>query len=176
MSFLQRVRYSIVVSDDAEPEAEPLQSVEEIRADNDSINEKERLIGLLIAPVAAVIGLIVGGSSISNAKLHHQSYSIYSELTYMLLAMSVLILVTALLRKRLYLGIATTLFGLGIFNLRYPGFGAPFVLIGAWYLVRAYRMQQNLRRAGGGRSVPARGGTLAKGARPRPNKRYTPPV
>ena len=92
--------------------------------------------------------------------------------------MSVLILVSSLLRKRLFQGITMALFGLAVFNLRFWGFGVPFLLAGAWYLVRAYRLQQALKRAqGDAPSPPPRNGSRpANGARPRPNKRYTPPT
>jgi hypothetical protein len=177
MSFLQRLRYSMVKPDDSEPAPENTQSAEEIEADIARIDDRERGIGLLVAPLAAVIGLVVSGASVSYAKNHGDvGLSTYKELTFVLLGMSVLILVMALLRKRLFLGLAIALFGLGIFNLRYWGFGFPFIMVGAWYLVRAYRTQQNLRRAGGGRSVPPRGGTALRGSRPRQNKRYTPPA
>ena len=81
------------------------------------------------------------------AKNHHQSTTVYDELTYVILAMSVLILVSSLLRKRLFQGITLALYGLAVFNLRFWGFGIPFLLAGAWYLVRAYRLQQALKRA-----------------------------
>jgi len=96
------------------------------------------------------------------------------------LGMAVLILVMAWLRKRLFLGILLAMFGLGIFNLRFWGFGIPFLFAGAWLLVRAYRLQKKLRLAGGGSAstygppnsrLPSTGGVL-----PRPNKRYTPPT
>ena len=61
--------------------------------------------------------------------------------------MAVLILVSSLLRKRLFQGITLALYGLAVFNLRFWGFGVPFLLAGAWYLVRAYRLQQALKRA-----------------------------
>ena len=80
--------------------------------------------------------------------------TVYDELTYVILGMSVLILVSSLLRKRLFQGITLALFGLAIFNLRFWGFGVPFLLAGAWYLVRAYRLQQALKRAEG--EAPAR--------------------
>ena len=51
------------------------------------------------------------------------------------------------MRKRLFHGIAMALFGLAVFNLHYWGFGVPFFLVGAWYLVRAYRLEQALKRA-----------------------------
>jgi hypothetical protein len=179
MGFFQRIRYSIVVPDGTDDQDEKSQlSAEEIEDEIDTITEKERAVGLLVAPVAAIVALIISAASISYAKDHNQSYSIYTELTYVLLGMSVLILVTALLRKRLYLGITTALYGLGIFNLHYWGFGVPFIMVGAWYLVRAYRMQQNLRRVTGGRQVPPRPGAAPRpvGPRPRRNKRYTPPT
>jgi hypothetical protein len=44
-------------------------------------------------------------------------------------------------------------------------------MVGAWYLVRAYRFQQELKKAEVG---TPRAGT--NGARPRSNKRYTPPT
>ena len=45
------------------------------------------------------------------------------------------------------MGIALCLYGLAVFNLHYWGFGVPFLMAGAWYLVRAYRLQQELKRA-----------------------------
>ena len=66
--------------------------------------------------------------------------------------MAVLILVTSLLRKRLFQGITLAIYGLGVVNLHYWGFGIPFLMAGAWYLVRSYRLQQALKRAGGGGS------------------------
>jgi len=93
-------------------------------------------------------------------------------------------LATAWFRKRMPLGIVMALFGLGIFNLHYWGFGVPFLLAGAWYLTRAWRLQSKLKLAGGGsrRSYgpPNSGGSpnrlpSAGGVLPRPNKRYTPP-
>ena len=52
-------------------------------------------------------------------------------------------------RKRLYLGMVIALYGLAVFNLHYWGFGIPFVMAGAWLLVRAYRLQRDLRVATG---------------------------
>ena len=82
----------------------------------------------------------------------------------------------ALLRKRLFLGIGLALFGLAVFNLHYWGFGVPFLLAGAWYLVRAYRLNQELKRLEGSGSPSRSAARPAMGARPRPNKRYTPPA
>jgi hypothetical protein len=55
------------------------------------------------------------------------------------------------------------LYGLSIFNLHFWGFGIPFILAGAWLLVRAYRFQQKLKEAN--TSTTAR----------LESKRYTPP-
>lgn len=163
----------------AAPAARP---VEELEATVRSADDKERLIGLIAAPIAAAIGILVITALVANdppaykdghANKLHVSVSLYHELTLVLLALSVLILLTSLLRKRLFIGITLALFGLAIFNLHYWGFGIPFVLAGAWYLVRAYRVQRELKEATG--DVPARGSSAFSG-RPRQNKRYTPPA
>ena len=69
------------------------------------------------------------------------------------------------------------MFGLAIFNLHYWGFGVPFLLVGAWYLVRAYRLQRDLKEAmadpSGGRAGQA-GERVSVPARA--SKRYTPPT
>jgi hypothetical protein len=91
-----------------------------------------------------------------------------------LLGLAVLILVSSMMRKRLFQGITLALYGLAVFNLRYWGFGIPFVLAGAWYLVRAYRLQQELKRAEAGSPGASRAKGVSSGPRPRANKRYTP--
>jgi hypothetical protein len=148
--------------------------------------DKERLLGLIAAPLAAAIGILVISSLIVNdppAKLKdgqintlHVSLSLYHDLGGVILALSVLMLVTAMWRKRVYLGIVTALYGLAIFNLHYWGFGVPFIFFAAWLLVRAYRLQRDLKEATEPGPSPAttRG---ANGRRPAPkaNRRYTPP-
>jgi hypothetical protein len=158
--------------------------VDEVKADLRSADDKERLIGLLAAPFAAAIGVLVISALISNdppaflsggrANKLHVSVALYHELELVLLALALVMLVTALLRKRLVLGMVMALYGLAVFNLHYWGFGVPFLLGGAWLLVRAYRVQQELKAAtaGGPRGAPPRGNTSA---RARANKRYTPP-
>ena len=145
-------------------------------------NDKERAIGLVVAPVAAIVGLLISSASIDNARSHGQSVGVYEELTYVLLGLAVLILVSSLLRKRLFQGITIALFGVAVFQLKYSyvGFAAPFVLVGAWYLVRSYRLQQALKRAeadGGGPARPRRRRSQRDaGHAARANKRYTPPT
>jgi len=181
MTLWERLKYSMVRPDDdpKEKEVEEIRPVEEIEADIGRSNDKERAIGLVAAPVAALIGLIISSASINYAKTHNQSVAVYDKLTYVLLGLAALILVTSWLRKRLFQGITLALYGLAIFQLHYTyfGFAAPFLLAGAWYLVRAYRLQQELRRAeAAGPDAPRPKGSSSPAApRPRRNKRYTPP-
>ena len=175
----QRLKYTFVQPDDSDDTKNAVddRSVEELEEAIRSSDDKERAIGLVAAPLAAIIGIIVGSSTIDHAKATHQSVTVYDELTYVILGMSVLILVSSLLRKRLFQGITMALYGLAIFNLRFWGFGVPFLLAGGWYLVRSYRLQQSLKRAeDAAPSPPKRNGARpASGPRPRRNKRYTPP-
>lgn len=177
----QRLKYTIVQPDDdnkAQAVADD-RTVEELEAAIRSSDDKERAIGLIAAPLAAIVGIIVSSATIQNARNHHDSTTVFVELTYVILGMAVLILVSSLLRKRLFQGITLALYGLAVFNLRFWGFGVPFLLAGAWYLVRAYRLQQALKRAEGdsrSRAPRSKGSAPTSGARPRPNKRYTPPT
>jgi hypothetical protein len=179
-----RFQTAIVKPDDLESPkgkaSEPVQSIGELEAAIARADDKERAIGLIAAPVGAIVGLLITANLINHAKSLDQSTSVYQTLTFVLLGMAVLILGMAWFRKRLFLGILLAMFGLGIFNLRFWGFGIPFLLAGAWLLVRAYRLQKKLRLAGGGSKstygppnsrLPSAGGVL-----PRPNKRYTPPT
>jgi len=160
-------------------EVQPPRSPEELEAAAKSADDKERLIGLLAAPFAAAIGLLVTAALISHnppARLAdglpnklHANVSIYHDLTIVLLVLALGMLVTAWYRKRLYLAIIMFLYGLTIFNLHYWGFGVPFIMVGAWLSVRAYRLQKEAREAAGGR-----GRSQAVGVRPGGNKRYTP--
>jgi hypothetical protein len=168
-------------------------SVGELEESVRSADDKERLVGLLLAPVAAAIGLVVVSNQIANHPAQHLtsgridrgyvSVSLLHELELVLLALALLMLVTAMLRKRLFLGIVMALYGLAIFNLHWWGFGIPYIMAGAWLLVRAYRLQRDLKEATGdgpsrsgsrGRQGRGRGATDSGG--PRPNKRYTPPT
>lgn len=169
-----------VATSNADVEDEP-SSVAELEAAVRTANDKERLIGLIAAPLAALIGILIIGALIQNdpaAHLKdgavnklHVSLSLYHDLGAVLIVLSVLMLVTALLRKRLFLGIVMALDGLAIFNLHYWGFGVPFIMAGAWYLVRAYRLQRDLQLAtNNGRSGPS-----TRRFAP-PSGRYTPPA
>jgi hypothetical protein len=185
LTFFQRLRYTMVKPDDdgTVKSDEPVLSREELEATIARADDKERNIGLVAAPIGAIVALFVSADLIHHAQQTGQSTSEFQTLTYVLLGMSVLLLAMSWLRKRLFIGIAMALFGLGIFNLKYWGFGLPFVIGGAWYLVRAWRLQAKLKLAGGGSGatygppnskvnrLPSAGGVL-----PRPSKRYTPPT
>jgi hypothetical protein len=162
-------------------EVAPPPTVEELEYDNRYANDKERIIGLLAAPLAAIIGILIISSDIAHdpaigTKLY-VPVSTYHWLMAELLVLSVAMLAAAWFRKRLYLGFAMALYGLSAFNLHWWGFGVPYILFGSWYLVRAYRSQKALKEATGvgrygGRSS---GGGTSAGSGPQANKRYTPP-
>jgi hypothetical protein len=174
MTWWERLKYAMVRPDEDERAVkQDERSAQEIEAAIKTADDKERAIGLIAAPLAAIIGIVISSASIDYAKAHHQSLTVYDELTYVMLGLAVLMLAAAWWRKRLFLGITLALYGLAVFNLRYWGFGIPFLLAGSWYLVRAYRLQQALKRAEGGGAAPTRRTT---GARPNPSKRYTPPT
>lgn len=151
-------------------------SLEELEDRVRHADDKERLIGLLAAPIAAMIGILVTADLISHdpaSGKNHLSVGVYHELELVVLALSVVMLGAAFYRKRFFIGGAMALYGLAVFNLRYWGFGVPYVIGGAWYLVRAYRAQRDLKEATAqGSSRPRADGQ----ARPRANKRYTPPT
>jgi Ca2+/Na+ antiporter len=181
LSFWQRLKYTLVRPDDDVSEGPPPddRTVQELEDAIRRSNDKERTIGLVAAPIAAMVGITISSASINYARTHHQSVKVYEELTYVLLALAALILVASLMRKRLFQGITVALFGVALFQLHYTyvGFAAPFVLVGAWYLVRTYRLQQALKRAeAGDRTSPRPNRGASKATRPRANKRYTPPT
>ena len=123
-------------------------------------NDKERLVGLVAAPLAAAIGFAITSSLIANdpaarltsgaANPLHVGVSRYHEALLALLVLAGVMLVTAMLRKRLFLGMAMVLYGLTVFNLRFWGFAFPFLAGGSWLLVRAYRAHRAATEAGGG--------------------------
>ncbi len=151
-------------------------TIPEIEAAIKRADDKERLIGLLAAPVAAAIGLLVTATLLAHDPkgAKHVSPSLYLELCAVTMVLAFLILVMAWLRKRTFLGIAMALFGLSIFNLHYWGFGLPFIIGGAWYLVRSYRLSEKLKLAKAGNSPGA--APRSNASRPQPSKRYTPPT
>ena len=158
------------------------ETVEELQLAVKFANDKERLIGLLAAPFAAAIGLGIGRVLVAHdptAPRLHVSVSLYDEATLALVILGVVMLICAYFRKRLYLAIVMALYGLTVFNLHYWGFGVPYIMAGAWLLVRSYRLQKSLRLATGdtSRYGPNRSGrSTPSTTRPRANRRYTPPT
>jgi hypothetical protein len=180
---LDRLRAAVMnpnAQDAAAPRGAYELSGEELEIEERRANDKERAIGLLAGPLATIISFAVIHDLVSHdpsallpdGAINHQhvNVSTYTDLFWVLIILSFGITGMALWRKRLYLGIVTSLYGLAIFNLHYWGFGVPFVMVGAWYLVRAYRLHRNLKEStadGPSPSVTTR--------RPSANKRYTPP-
>jgi hypothetical protein len=158
-------------------------TIPELEAAIKRADDKERVIGLLAAPIAAAIALLVVAALVAHDpsatytngqidKLHVNPH-LYVELGAVTLALALLMLGAAWFRKRLLLGIAMALYGLSIFNLHYWGFGLPFILGGAWYLVRAYRLSERLKHAKAGDPIDG-SGSRGRTTPSQPSKRYTP--
>lgn len=158
-------------------------TVAELEISAKQADDKERTVGYLAAPLAAAIAFLTTASLIAKDPprlLHdgrinplHVSTSLYLAVGGVAIALAVLMLVLAWQRKRLYLGIVMALYGLSTFNLHFWGFGLPFIMAGAWLIVRAYRLNSSLKEATAAditvTSAPSR-------SRSAPNKRYTPPT
>src|SRR5450631_2749585 len=132
-----------VIKADSRPNAEPQgpETVEELEAAVSHADDRERLIGLAAAPLAGLVASSLG------SKAAKPTSSVDSSLVLVLFGLAFIMLGSAWFRKRLFLGISCALYGLSVFNLHYWGFGVPFLLIGSWYLVRAYRLGQKLKLA-----------------------------
>jgi hypothetical protein len=182
VSFMDRLRLAALKPEDPDtaPRGAYDLSGEELEIEEKRANDKERAIGLLAGPFATIISFVVINELVSHnpsayladgaLNPQHVNTSTYTELFWVLIILSFGITGMALWRKRLYLGIVMSLYGLAIFNLHYWGFGVPFVMVGAWYLVRAYRLRRNLKVSTADDATPSVGTR-----RPASNKRYTPP-
>lgn len=168
----------LILKSDAKETPNPLDeitSVDEAKLAIAHLNPTERVIGLFAAPLGGVVALLVTGSLIHNDPAlpspKHVAPSLYTELSLVTLGLCLVMLACAWFHKRLFLGIATALLGLSFFNLHFWGFGVPFIMMGAWYLVRTYRFSQKLKELEGD------GGTSggSSSSRAKPNKRFTPP-
>jgi hypothetical protein len=164
-------------SGNAKNALDQLTTESEIEAAVKRSNDKERLVGLLLSPVAAAIGFAVTAVLVArDPKLpdpHHVNPSQYTEFGLLAMALSLVMLGTAWFRKRTFFGIAAALYGLSLFNLDWWGFGVPFILIGSWFLVRAYRLGEKLKAVKAGDVTSPRTAVKRSGG---PNKRYTPPT
>ena len=183
-TWWERLKYAMVRPADVEREVKPDErSTEELEATISRADDRERAVGLIAAPVAALLGFLVIGAMISrnsSATTLPKNFvpaSTYHWVLLVFLALAVVMLVGAWFRKRIVLAVALALYGVGLFQLGWLGFAVPFVLAGAWYLVRGFRLQTALKRAEGDRPAPPRPTSrMTNGVRPRPNKRYTPPT
>lgn len=104
-------------------------------------DDRERLAGVVAAPVAALIDFVVVGVLAARDRSAQLGVAVtrYEELEVVLLVVAVGILASAVGRRRVPLGAALGLQGLALFDLRFWGFAIPFVAAGAWLVARAYR-------------------------------------
>jgi ethanolamine transporter EutH len=164
-------------SDAATPPAPPLT---ELESEARYATDKERLFGLIAAPFAALIGLLVVSALIQHdpaalqanglANPRHVDVGFYHEILIAVLALAIAMLASAWFRKRLFLGVTMALFGLTLFNLHYWGFAVPYLLCAGWLLVRGYRLQKAVKEATTTEAAATTPGS------PRASKRYTPPA
>ena len=100
-------------------ESQEIRPVEEIEADIRRSNDKERAIGLVAAPVAAIIGLH-HQLRVHQVRQDPQPGAVRLRRAHVRPSrLAVLILLTSWLRKRLFQGITLALYGLAIFQLHY---------------------------------------------------------
>jgi hypothetical protein len=186
-SFTQRLSKMFLKPEDpTRAKAPEKRSIEQLKADEKRVTDSERLIGLFAAPLAAMLGILIVNALIAHdppAKLKdgslnhlHVDVSLYHWAMLALLALAVVMLLTAWFRKRLYLGMVMALYGLTIFNLHYWGFGVPYIMIGAWLLVRSYRAHKDMKQAleAAGTEAGSAGSDEAARSLPKASKRYTP--
>ncbi|HUE08969.1 MAG TPA: hypothetical protein VMP41_16185 [Acidimicrobiales bacterium] len=189
MTRWERLKYAMVKPDDdadARRVAPDERSAEELQYAIHYADDRERAVGLIAGPVSALISFIVIGSMINRnsnlqttAAKNYVPASTYHWVLLVFLALAAVILVSAWWRKRMAMAISLALYGVGLFQLGWLGFAVPFVLAGAWYLVRAFRLQQAFKKAeaeeGGTSRSTARTNNGSK-PRARANRRYTPPT
>src|SRR5579875_1364728 len=118
-------------------------------------DDRERLVGFVAAPLAALVAMMVVAALAAGdppARLRdggldrlHVSLSLYYGLEAVLFLLSLAVLLAAMWRKRTGMAVAMALYGLALFNLGYWGFAVPYVFAGSWLLVRSYRYQRELR-------------------------------
>ena len=173
------------------PAPKPKPSVPDLEAEVRSADDKERLVGLLAAPFAAGIAIIVSADLITHdpaARLanglvnpKHVNPSVYHTLEVVLLVLAVAMLASAWFRKRLLPRHRHGPVRLGrvqpaLLGLRDPLHPRGRLAHGALLPPVARPARGDRRRSPAARATPAvssrRGaGTLRRGA----NKRYTPP-
>jgi hypothetical protein len=176
-------------------------SKEELEHSIKHIDDRERLMGMLMAPLGLGIGtfLLVNVPATTAHRAKGQlSHATLVTLGVATLIISVVVFVAALTRRRSFLGFSLVFLGLPV------GFPllVPFWIVGGWIILRSYRWQRELTALGGGpaargRAAPASKTTGEKGTSqsrtggsarrrrgqsksppakgPGASKRYTPP-
>jgi len=95
-SLWMRFQTAIVKPDDLDSPkrqgTQPEESIEELQATIARADDKERNIGLIAAPIGAVVALLITANLINHAKSLGQSTSVYQTLTFVLLGLAALML------------------------------------------------------------------------------------
>jgi hypothetical protein len=159
----ERLRHRVLVAAESTSDAEPAPP-------SPHADDRERLIALVAAPVTTAVAILSVRSLVAADPTGrgHVPVQDYDAVLVVLLALAGAMIGFGLWRKRLFVGMAMSLAGLTLFNLHQWGFGVPFVMAGAWYLVRAYRSHRNEQADASATAHPM-------APAPAASKRYTPP-
>ncbi len=167
------------------------------------VDDRERRYGMYLAPVGAVLGIILAVYELhTNPAAGHKHHLSSSTILWVAVApilLSVVVFLAAMSRRRSFLGFSLLFLGLTL-----TSFGAifalPFWFVGGWIVFRAFKWQKELAAMGGGKGRAAAGSRVAPDRRdpkargrvgatertskkkkqptakgPEPSKRYTPP-
>jgi hypothetical protein len=160
------------------------------------LDNRDRLIATIAAPLGAVIAVVETLSSLHHdPALHHKGYVPHStivDLCVVAIVICALALVVARMRRRSLTAFALMFVGIALNPL---SLGLPFVIFGGYLVFKMLKVQKVLTARGvarpsGQRRAAMRAGTAATkkpadqksqgktpsaGPRPTPSKRYTPP-
>jgi hypothetical protein len=159
------------------------------------LDNRDRLIATIAAPLGAVIAVVETVSSLHHdPALHHKGYVPHStiiDLCVVAVVICALALVVARMRRRSLTAFALMFVGIALNPL---SLGLPFVIFGGYLVFKMLKVQKVLTSRGvarpSNRRAAMRAGTAAakkpaeakskrntpsSGPRPTPSKRYTPP-
>jgi hypothetical protein len=136
-------------------------SKEELEYSIKRIDDRERLMGMLMAPLGLGIAtfLLINAPPMTAHRAKGQlSHATLVTLGVSALIISVVVFVAALTRRRSFLGFSLVFLGLPV------GFPllVPFWIVGGWMILRAYRWQRELGALGGGPAARGRATTSSK--------------
>jgi len=132
------------------------------------IDDQERKIGLLIAPIGAVVGVLLMISAIhlnpAVGHKNHVSASVFIWEGVARVVLAILVAVAAFTRRRSFLGFALLFLGTALGS---PIVALPFWFVGGWLIWRAFKWQKELAAMTGGQRRPASGRREAARSEPR---------